>query len=146
MKWVIVILLLVVVVFAGCTAEESTSSSTTQSTQQTQTTQQQEQTQESEPPVNQEEQTTQQVPLTETQEGITLSELSKHNTKTDCWIGYKGQVYDITDWLPRHPGSSRAIEPYCGTASEFEKALSSQHGTKQDARLDKEGTLIGELI
>ena len=35
---------------------------------------------------------------------ITLSDLSKHNDKTDCWIAVHNQVWDITDFISEHPG------------------------------------------
>lgn len=78
-------------------------------------------------------------------EKISLSELSAHNSKGDCWVSYKRQVYDITSWLPIHPGSSAAIEPYCGTAEEFERAFEGQHGTSKVETLKKMGTYKGEL-
>ena len=76
---------------------------------------------------------------------ITRIELAKHNTQADCWIGYKGIVYDITNWLPRHPGSAGAIAPFCGTADEFAAAFNQQHKTKQESRLQKEGVKEGAL-
>ncbi len=76
---------------------------------------------------------------------ITRTELAKHNTQPDCWIGYKGTVYDITNWLPRHPGSAGAIAPYCGTADEFASAFNKQHGTSREVRLEKEGVKEGSL-
>lgn len=76
---------------------------------------------------------------------ISRAELAKHNTQSNCWIGYKGTVYDITNWLPRHPGSAGAIAPFCGTADEFAAAFNKQHGTKRDTRLEKEGVKEGAL-
>lgn len=143
MKTLIATILLALLVIAGCTVQTSSESSVQNPGQQVveEKTQQQQQEQ-----IQTEAQDQQQNIVEGTQSsGISLEELSKHNSKSDCWVGYKGKVYDITDWLPIHPGSSKAIEPYCGTASEFEKALNSQHGTKQDARLDKEGKYVGDL-
>lgn len=31
-------------------------------------------------------------------------EISKHNKPSDCWIVVKGNVYDVTTWVPNHPG------------------------------------------
>ena len=76
---------------------------------------------------------------------ITRVELAKHKTQSDCWIGYKGTVYDITNWLPRHPGSAGAIAPYCGTADEFATAFNKQHGTGREGKLEKEGVKEGTL-
>lgn len=77
---------------------------------------------------------------------ITLSQLAEHNTKTDCWVGYNRSVYDLTAWLPKHPGSSGAIEPYCGTAKEFEAAFKGQHGQTQVKTLLRESTFKGALV
>lgn len=76
---------------------------------------------------------------------ITLEVLSTHSIPSDCWVGYKGKVYNITNWLPKHPGSSKAIEPYCGTYEEFENAFTNKHGSFQVETLLKEGIYKGEL-
>jgi len=76
---------------------------------------------------------------------ISRTELAKHSTQSDCWIGYKGVVYDITNWLPRHPGSAGAIAPFCGKADEFAAAFNKKHGTRQEGRLEKEGVKEGVL-
>lgn len=78
--------------------------------------------------------------------GVTATELSVHNSKNDCWIAYKGKVYDITEFLPVHPGSSRAIEPYCGTNGEFESAFTDQHGTSKAGMLENRGVFKGNLM
>jgi fatty acid desaturase/predicted heme/steroid binding protein len=35
---------------------------------------------------------------------ITWQELEKHNVGTDCWIAVRGKVYNVTSWIPKHPG------------------------------------------
>jgi cytochrome b involved in lipid metabolism len=35
---------------------------------------------------------------------LTRAEVSKHNKKKDCWIVIEGKVYDITNYVERHPG------------------------------------------
>ena len=35
---------------------------------------------------------------------ITRTELALHNSQYDCWTAYKGKVYDVTQYLPYHPG------------------------------------------
>lgn len=39
----------------------------------------------------------------------TWEELSTHGTKEDCWIAVDGKVYDVTSWIPKHPGGSEMI-------------------------------------
>ncbi|CAM6127400.1 unnamed protein product [Calypogeia fissa] len=36
----------------------------------------------------------------------TLQDVSKHNTPEDCWLVIWGKVYDVTSWVPKHPGGS----------------------------------------
>eukprot|EP01116_Phalansterium_solitarium_P024794 TRINITY_DN918_c0_g1_i1.p1 TRINITY_DN918_c0_g1~~TRINITY_DN918_c0_g1_i1.p1 ORF type:complete len:505 (+),score=158.16 TRINITY_DN918_c0_g1_i1:111-1517(+) len=35
---------------------------------------------------------------------ITMAELMQHNRANDCWIAVRGKVYDVTGWVPKHPG------------------------------------------
>ena len=76
---------------------------------------------------------------------VSRAELSMHAVQANCWVAYKGVVYDITGWLPRHPGSAAAIAPYCGTAEEFTAAFGKQHGTSKEEKLKQEGTVEGAL-
>jgi cytochrome b involved in lipid metabolism len=39
----------------------------------------------------------------------TLEDVSKHNTREDCWIIYRGRVYDATRYLPFHPGGKTQL-------------------------------------
>jgi cytochrome b involved in lipid metabolism len=44
-----------------------------------------------------------------------LTELSSHNTKSDCWLVVSGHVYDVTTYFGSHPGGDGPIQKYCGT-------------------------------
>jgi len=46
--------------------------------------------------------------------GLALSQIATHNTAASCWMIVNGKVYDVTSYLPRHPGGINAILPYCG--------------------------------
>merc|ERR1712203_993276 len=46
--------------------------------------------------------------------GITLAEVAKHNTKTDCWVVVNGQVLNVTNFLSEHPGGELAILTFAG--------------------------------
>jgi len=46
---------------------------------------------------------------TDNKKKIKLAELFKHNIKSDCWIAVRGKVYNVTDWIPQHPGGSDPI-------------------------------------
>merc|ERR1719440_1457869 len=46
--------------------------------------------------------------------GITLADVAKHNTKTDCWVVVDGQVLNVTSFLKDHPGGELAILTFAG--------------------------------
>ncbi len=75
---------------------------------------------------------------------VTLDQLVQHGTPQDCWVVYKGKVYDLTSWLPVHPGGSSTIAPSCGNTG-FESAFERRHGTSQVARFMRVATYEGDL-
>lgn len=77
--------------------------------------------------------------------GISILEVSKHNKESDCWIAYDNKVYDITSFLPKHPGGINRILPYCGTSNEFQNAFLKQHGTSKVKLLMSVGTFMGDF-
>ncbi len=81
---------------------------------------------------------------TSTSSGISLTDLAIHNSLSSCWVIYNNKVYDLTNFLPNHPGSASAILPYCGS-QDFEQAFVDQHGTTKVSMLMKVGILIGDF-
>jgi DMSO/TMAO reductase YedYZ heme-binding membrane subunit/predicted heme/steroid binding protein len=50
---------------------------------------------------------------------FTVEELGTHNTEDSCYIAYKGLVYDITDYLPNHPGGGQVVvRQQCGNVTD----------------------------
>ena len=35
---------------------------------------------------------------------FSAAEVGRHNRPADCWVVVRGRVYDVTAWVPRHPG------------------------------------------
>lgn len=50
---------------------------------------------------------------TDTKKEIAFDEVVKHANQNDCWMVIDGKVYDITQFIPRHPGGRVIIEG-CG--------------------------------
>jgi len=45
---------------------------------------------------------------------FTLDEIAKHNSEQDCWVIIRDIVYNLTKFLPEHPGGKKAIMLFAG--------------------------------
>lgn len=54
-------------------------------------------------------------PAPESEATFTLEMVAEHNAADDCWMAIEGKVYDLTDYIPKHPTPPALIVPYCGT-------------------------------
>lgn len=45
---------------------------------------------------------------------LKFDEVSKHNSRDDCWVIVHGEAYDVTEFLPEHPGGPAIILKYAG--------------------------------
>lgn len=46
--------------------------------------------------------------------GITAATVATHKTSSNCWIIINGKVYDVTSYIPVHPGGTSTIINQCG--------------------------------
>ena len=56
----------------------------------------------------------------------TKTQVEAHRTVSNCWSVVNGNVYDLTDWVARHPGGQRAIKALCGINGS--NAYNHEHG------------------
>lgn len=85
-------------------------------------------------------------PTTSTQPGtggITLAQIAKHNTRSSCWSAINGSVYDLTSWIPNHPGGEQAILSLCGL--DGSSGYNGQHGGAAKPARMLAGFKIGTL-
>ena len=71
------------------------------------------------------------------------ADIAKHPDVSSCWTIINGGVYDLTEWVGKHPGGRQAILSICG--KDASAAFNAQHG---DAQLQQEilkGYKIGTL-
>jgi septal ring-binding cell division protein DamX len=82
-------------------------------------------------------------PTPEPDPGFTLAEVATRNTASSCWVAISGNVYDLTDWITRHPGGAGAITQLCGrdATSQF----LGQHGGQSRPVSTLAGYFIGPL-
>ncbi|KAJ5118313.1 hypothetical protein N7448_010025 [Penicillium atrosanguineum] len=45
---------------------------------------------------------------------LTGDAVAEHNSKDSCWVIVHGKAYDVTEFLPEHPGGSKIILKYAG--------------------------------
>jgi uncharacterized membrane protein len=55
----------------------------------------------------------------------TSADLAKHASKNSCWSAVGGSVYDLTQWIAKHPGGQGVIEGMCGR--DATSAFNGQH-------------------
>lgn len=45
---------------------------------------------------------------------FTREEVAQHKKFKDCWVILHGEVYDVTEWLAKHPGGATVLFHYAG--------------------------------
>eukprot|EP00929_Paragymnodinium_shiwhaense_P068391 TRINITY_DN34384_c0_g2_i1.p1 TRINITY_DN34384_c0_g2~~TRINITY_DN34384_c0_g2_i1.p1 ORF type:complete len:149 (-),score=32.31 TRINITY_DN34384_c0_g2_i1:433-879(-) len=64
---------------------------------------------------------------------VSRAELERHKHEGDCWIAIYGLVYDVTQYLPDHPGGGELISILGGrdVTKEFEEEDHSAQSRKE---------------
>ncbi len=75
---------------------------------------------------------------------LTVDNVKLHNTSKDCWSIVDNKVYDLTSWITRHPGGSKAIISMCGI--DASASYNDQHGGQKRPANELAGFLLGDLV
>jgi cytochrome b involved in lipid metabolism len=59
---------------------------------------------------------------------ISPTELAKHTAPENCWVAIRGNVYDLSAYLPEHPSQPDTLLPWCG------KEATEAYNTKTKGR------------
>lgn len=79
---------------------------------------------------------------TETLKTFTMAEVETHQTVEDCYGVIDGVVYDLTDWINRHPAGPEPIISICGTdTGDFQHPGTSFQAMKGRIKRYQVGTL-----
>lgn len=76
-------------------------------------------------------------------EPVARAEVSDHDSEESCWAIIDEVVYDLTEWLPRHPGGREAIAQLCG--QDGTALFEGRHGDDLAAQNQLERFAIGPL-
>ena len=69
----------------------------------------------------------------------TVDEVEKHSTPKDCWVIVHGKVYDVTSFVPLHPGGNMI---WVKAGGECTQLFDSYHPLRTRAVLEKYLSLI----
>jgi cytochrome b involved in lipid metabolism len=62
-------------------------------------------------------------------DSFTLAQVGTHATAESCWSVVNGNVYDLTKWIPLHPGGASKIKAMCG--KDGSAAFTGKHGGQE---------------
>lgn len=82
---------------------------------------------------------------------ITATEVARHASRSDCWMTISGKVYDLTAYIPYHPGGTSSIVQECGgdgtsTFLGVRKHLNPSVQAELDTYLVKTGARTGTAV
>lgn len=81
--------------------------------------------------------------LNTTKKSYTLLQVAIHNIQLNCWTAINGSVYELTDWIAKHPGGEGNILSICG--KDGSAAFNNQHGGAGKPERVLQGYIIGLL-
>lgn len=79
----------------------------------------------------------------ETSGTFTMGQVKTHNSGTSCYSVVNGSVYDLTQWIGKHPGGASAILSLCG--KDGTQAFEQKHGGERRPESELASLKIGVL-
>jgi cytochrome b involved in lipid metabolism len=74
---------------------------------------------------------------------LTAAQVAKHATQSDCWVILHGRVYDVTRYLPFHPGG---VDKLMKAAGKDATVLFNHYHSFVNASAILERCLVGQLV
>jgi 4-hydroxysphinganine ceramide fatty acyl 2-hydroxylase len=75
----------------------------------------------------------------------TSEDVAEHNTHASCWVSRQGKIYDVSAFLPDHPGGDDLILKHAGKNIEDTMKDSGEHDHSDSAYDMLEEYVIGKL-
>lgn len=82
-------------------------------------------------------------PTTTGPKTYSMADVAAANTAANCLTVINGNVYNLTDWIDKHPGGDRAILSICGI--DGSSAYNRQHGGQSRPESILAGYKVGVL-
>ncbi|HVY67662.1 MAG TPA: cytochrome b5-like heme/steroid binding domain-containing protein [Patescibacteria group bacterium] len=82
-------------------------------------------------------------PTSTPQTAYAMDQVAAAKSKDKCWAAIGGKVYDLTNWIAKHPGGPDKILGICGT--DATAAFGKQHGSDPRANDVLSTVQIGTL-
>ncbi|MEY4408842.1 MAG: hypothetical protein RLZZ138_93 [Actinomycetota bacterium] len=76
--------------------------------------------------------------------GYTRAQVAEKNSRSACWVVVSGSVYNLTDWITKHPGGASAITALCG--GDATDAFEGKHGGEARPSSILESYFLGPLV
>lgn len=73
----------------------------------------------------------------------TLAEIAKHSNASSCHTAVRGTVYDLTNFITKHPGGAENILKICG--KDGTSAFTKKHAGRPEPEQELAGHEIGVL-
>jgi cytochrome b involved in lipid metabolism len=73
----------------------------------------------------------------------TMAEVAVNNSASKCWTVVSGNVYDVTNFAPKHPGGKESVLKLCG--KDGTSAFTQKHGGQEKPEAVLAGLKIGVL-
>jgi hypothetical protein len=80
--------------------------------------------------------------------GYTLGDVAKHSTDSDCWMAIENKVYDVSQFVSKHPGGKTILNG-CGkdaTTLFNERPTDNKGPHPAAATAELKNLYIGELV
>jgi cytochrome b involved in lipid metabolism len=74
---------------------------------------------------------------------LTAAEIATHNSRSDCWSIVRGNVYNLTSYVQKHPGGASVIANICG--KDGSRAFTNFHNSQSKPNNVLSGFLLGAV-
>lgn len=81
--------------------------------------------------------------VTGTTTAYSMADIAKHANRSDCWTAVAGKVYDVTTFIPSHPGGEEIVK-VCGKDGTRLFSSEDEHA-EQNAQVVLDAYQIGIL-